>query len=124
ATTWFEVYVGDNYADFDRYAQRLRRIAVEELGLVDPEALASEFKYPPRRGVTDPTVTATKLVEDIELGYKAAARMQYETAVPLLTAAIEQATNNEAVFVTDPSASMEMRRAYVQLGMSYYALGE
>lgn len=124
AATWFEVYVGEPHADVDKYAQQLQRIVIDEVHLVGPETLAREFKHPPRPGVADASITATKLIEDIELGYKAAARMQYQTAIPLLTAAIEQATNNQAVFVTDPSASTEMRRAYVQLGMSYYALGE
>lgn len=124
ADSYFEVYVGKRPAEAEHVMPRFYKLLTAEFHAVSPEALSAKFVSPPLPGVTDPKVTASAIIDNIELGYRAAARMQYDTAIGTLTSAIDQATRNEQVFVAEPNAPAEMMRALVQLGLSYYARGD
>lgn len=124
ATTFFEVNIGERPVEAERYMPQLFRILSDQYKVSPPDVVAREFRYAPQPGVTDKKITAAEIVENIELGYRQAARMDYGNAVSTLTQWIGRAADNEQTFVAEPNARSTLMRALVQLGISYYAQGD
>lgn len=120
-----EASVGERTAKADEYMTALRAILVRDLHeSLRREDVIARFRDLPRPGITDPTQTAAKIIDEIEIGYKSVLQGNFKEASTALSAQLENARDNAGVFVLDPNARTEITRALVGLGISRYRSGD
>lgn len=120
-----EASVGEPPAKADEYMTAVRAIVIRDLHeSVRADEVIARFRDLPRPGIADPSQTATKIIDEIEIGYKNVLQGNFKDASTALSAQLAIAYDNAGVLVLEPNARTEFTRALVGLGISRYRSGD